>query len=434
MQIEMVSAKSLTPADYNPRKISAKQRAALRNSLDEFGFVQPIIVNRLTGVIVGGHQRLTAALAIGLEEVPVVYVELTADREKALNVALNKISGDWDYELLVDVLRDIEDGPEFDLTGFDIDEFQAIERALAKVNKAGREGKVPPPPRVPLSRAGEVYQLGRHVLVIGDSTDPASYAHTHERARMMFTDPPYNIAYEGGTDEKLTIMNDGFDSSAAYRDFLVAFLLAAHTKNAGVSYVCYASPESEAVHAAWRLANYHHSSEIHQAKPADARKGASRADVVLWDKDGFTLGRGHYHQGHEPILYGWHPKADRRYWCGDRTQSNVWVYPKPARNADHPTMKPVDLVERAIRNSSEPGDWVLDPFGGSGSTLVAAENIGRRCYTIELDPRFADVIIRRYLSLDPNEPVERTVSVEDSSPEGWWTTPTNTTESAEDDE
>jgi DNA modification methylase len=423
-QTHDVDPRTLVGADYNPRKMSDKQRRALEQSLGEFGFVQPIVVNEATGVVVGGHQRLTAALALGITTVPVVYVNLTVEREKALNVALNKISGDWDFPALINLLGELEPRSEFDLTGFDIDEFQALEREWLEDGKAGRDGKTPPPPRVPQSRLGEVYRLGEHVLVCGDSTDPDSYKHTEAQTRMMFTDPPYNIAYEGGTAEKLTILNDSFESSGAFRDFLLDFLLAANTKNAGVSYICYASSEAEAVFGAWRLAGMHSSGEIHtvsdRGKKAKTKEKGPKAEVILWDKNGFTLGRSHYQNGHEPILYGWHPKANRRHWCGDRNQSNVWVYPKPARNAEHPTMKPVELVERSIRNSSEPGDWVLDPFGGSGTTLVAAENIGRRGYLIELDPRFVDVIIARYQSLDGHGPVTRLVAVDDSTADGWW--------------
>ena len=426
--IDNVDPRTLVPADYNPRKISEKQRRSLEQSLTEFGFIQPIVVNRSTGVIVGGHQRLKAALVIGRATVPVVYVDLTVEREKALNVALNKISGDWDYPALIALLDDLEPRAEFDLTGFDIDEFQALEREWKEDGKAGREGLVLPPVRIPRSRAGEVYRLGEHVLVLGDSTAPESYAHSDEKTRMMFTDPPYNVAYHGGTAEKLSIMNDSFETKDGYRQFLIDFLLAANSKNAGVSYIFYASSESESVHAAWRITGMHHSSEIHTVSDRDKKQPAKRKgkqidqDIILWDKTGFTLGRSHYQSGHEPILYGWHPKAGQRHWCGDRTQSNVWVYPKPNRNKEHPTMKPVELVERAIRNSSEPGDWVLDPFGGSGSTLVAAENIGRRCYMIELDPRFVDVVIARYLSLEGHGEIERIVDTEDSNPAGWWNT------------
>ena len=426
MEIQQVDPATLNGADYNPRQMGDKQRLALEQSLDEFGFVQPIVVNNRTGLVVGGHQRLNAAIALGHTEVPVVYVDLTEEREKALNVALNKISGDWDYPALIDVLTELEPQREFDLTGFDIDEFQALENDWANKSKAGTEGRIKPPPRIARSQVGEVYMLGDHVLVIGDSTDPDSYLHSPDPCRMMFTDPPYNVNVQGGTDEELTILNDNFSTVEGYRDFLLAFFLAAWTKNKGVSYVCYAAAWSESVFAAWRLANGHSSSDIQAVKreKPNSKTKATGSDgspqrVLLWEKNAFSLGRGHYHWQHEPILYGWHDKADQRHWCGDRRQSSIWHYDKPSRNADHPTMKPVDLVERAIRNSSEPGDWVLDPFAGSGTTLVAADNIGRRCYTIELDPRYGDVIIDRHLSLNTGA-TERICEVEDSEPEGWW--------------
>ena len=426
MQIQQVDPTTLTGAEYNPRQMGDKQRLALEQSLDEFGFVQPIVVNERTGRGVGGHQRLQAALALDHKEVPVVYVDLTEEREKALNVALNKISGDWDYPALIDVLTELEPQREFDLTGFDIDEFQALENEWANKSRAGTEGRIKPPPRIARSEVGEVYMLGDHVLVLGDSTDPDNYLHSPDPCRMMFTDPPYNVNVQGGTDEELTILNDNFATVEGYRDFLLDFFLAAWTKNKGVSYVCYAAAWSESVFGAWRMANGHPSSDIQAVKreKPNSKKAAKGSDgspqrVLLWEKNTFSLSRSHYHWQHEPILYGWHDKADQRYWCGDRRQSSIWHYDKPSRNADHPTMKPVDLVERAIRNSSEPADWVLDPFAGSGTTLVAADNIGRRCYTIELDPRYGDVIIDRYLSLGTGE-VERICEVELSQPDGWW--------------
>jgi DNA modification methylase len=441
LNIEHVDPKTIAPADYNPRQMSARQRRALERSLTEYGFVQPIVVNKRTNTIVGGHQRLTAALGLGYTEVPVLWVELDDKREKALNVALNKISGDWDYPALIELLQSIEEESEFEHTGFDYDEFQALEREWLEDSKAGREGLVPPPPRIARSREGEVYKLGDHILVSGDSTDPESYRHSDEPCRMMFTDPPYNVAYQADlTPEQASVLrrrsdgvnsiaNDSFEDSDAFRDFLVAFLLAALIKNKGATYLCYSSSESEAVHGAWRLADLHGSSDIHhvnaEPKTKAARKGKrskQAPDVILWDKDGFSLARSHYQPGHEPILYGWHKGATNKFWCGDRDQRNVWVYPKPSRSPLHPTMKPVELVERAIRNSSEAGDWVLDPFAGSGSTLVAAENIGRRCYTIELDPRFVDVIVRRYQSLGGTGEVELIVKAEDSE-DGWWNEP-----------
>ena len=426
MQIQQVDPTTLTGAEYNPRQMGDKQRLALEQSLDEFGFVQPIVVNERTGLVVGGHQRLQAALALDHKEVPVVYVDLTEEREKALNVALNKISGDWDYPALIDVLTELEPQREFDLTGFDIDEFQALENEWANKSRAGTEGRIKPPPRIARSEVGEVYMLGDHVLVLGDSTDPDNYLHSPDPCRMMFTDPPYNVNVQGGTDEELTILNDNFATVEGYRDFLLDFFLAAWTKNKGVSYVCYAAAWSESVFGAWRMANGHPSSDIQAVKreKPNSKKAAKGSDgspqrVLLWEKNTFSLSRSHYHWQHEPILYGWHDKADQRYWCGDRRQSSIWHYDKPSRNADHPTMKPVDLVERAIRNSSEPADWVLDPFAGSGTKLVAADNIGRRCYTIELDPRYGDVIIDRYLSLGTGE-VERICEVELSQSDGWW--------------
>jgi len=238
-------------------------------------------------------------------------------------------------------------------------------------------------PEEPVSRLGDVWRLGPHRLVCGDATTAEAYARLFpggEQADMVFTDPPYNVNYANSAKDKLRgkhrpILNDALGDG--FHDFLreALTLLIAHTQ--GAIYVAMSSSELDTLQAAFRAA------------------GGKWSTFIIWAKNTFTLGRSDYQRQYEPILYGW-PEGATRHWCGDRDQGDVWQIKKPAKNDLHPTMKPVELVERAIRNSSRPGDVVLDPFGGSGTTLIAAEKSGRQARLIELDPKYVDVIVRRW--------------------------------------
>ena len=386
-RIEHWPMDKLLPYARNARQHSDEQIAQIAASIAEFGFVNPILTGA-DGVLVAGHGRLAAARKLGLSTVPVVVLDhLTPTQRRALVLADNRLAelSTWDDALLRIELEALQDeGFDLDLTGFDAD---ALAELLAG-EEPEHEGQteddaVPEMPEEPVSKPGDVWRLGPHRLVCGDATAAEAYAQLFpdgERADMVFTDPPYNVNYANSAKDKLRgkhrpILNDAL--GAGFHDFLydALSLLVAHTR--GAIYVAMSSSELGTLQAAFRSAGGHWST------------------FIIWAKNTFTLGRADYQRQYEPILYGW-PEGAERYWCGDRDQGDVWQIKKPQKNDLHPTMKPVELVERAIRNSSRPGDVVLDPFGGSGTTLIAAEKSGRVARLIELDPKYADVIVRRW--------------------------------------
>jgi DNA modification methylase len=339
------------------------------------------------GVIVAGHGRLAAARQLGLIMVPVVILDhLTPTQRRALVIADNRLAENagWDEEMLRVELEGLQlDGFNLDLTGFDPD-------ALAELMAGGeqdRDGQTdddaaPEPEEEPISKPGDVWICGDHRVLCGDATDADNYTRLlgDELATMVFTDPPYNVNYANSAKDAIRgthrpILNDNLgDDFGAFLEAAIRPMLA-HCS--GGVYIAMSSSELDALQAAFRAAGGHWST------------------FVIWAKNTFTMGRADYQRQYEPILYGW-PEGAKRHWCGARDQGDVWAIKKPARNDLHPTMKPVELVERAIRNSSRPGDLVLDPFGGSGTTLIAAEKSGRRARLIELDPRYVDVIVRRW--------------------------------------
>jgi DNA modification methylase len=386
-KIEQWPTTKLVPYARNARTHSDAQVAQIAASIAEFGFTNPILVG-IDGVIVAGHGRLAAARKLGLERVPVIVLDhLTPTQRRALVLADNRLAelSTWDDALLHIELEALQDeGFDLDLTGFDAD---ALAELLAG-EEPEHEGQteddaVPEMPEEPVSKPGDVWRLGPHRLVCGDATTAEAYARLFqdsERADMVFTDPPYNVDYANSAKDKLRgkhrpILNDNLGEG--FYDFLfdALTLLIAHTK--GAIYVAMSSSELDTLQAAFRAAGGHWST------------------FIIWAKNTFTLGRADYQRQYEPILYGW-PEGGERHWCGDRDQGDVWHFAKPHKNDLHPTMKPVELIERAIRNSSRPGNVVLDPFGGSGSTLIAAEKSGRVARLIELDPKYVDVIVRRW--------------------------------------
>ncbi|MGK0674240.1 MAG: site-specific DNA-methyltransferase [Halothiobacillaceae bacterium] len=386
-RIEHWPIDKLLPYVRNARQHSDEQIAQIAASIAEFGFVNPILTGA-DGVLVAGHGRLAAARKLGLPTVPVVVLDhLTPTQRRALVLADNRLAelATWDDALLrieLEALQD--DGFDLDLTGFDAD---ALAELLAdeepQIEGRTEDDAIPEMPEEPVSRPGDVWRLGPHRLVCGDATTAEAYARLFpdgERADMVFTDPPYNVNYANSAKDKLRgkhrpILNDALGEG--FYDFLfdALALIMAHTR--GAIYVAMSSSELDTLQAAFRAAGGHWST------------------FIIWAKNTFTLGRSDYQRQYEPILYGW-PEGATRHWCGDRDQGDVWQIKKPQKNDLHPTMKPVDLVERAIRNSSRPGDVVLDPFGGSGTTLIAAEKAGRVARLIELDPKYADVIVRRW--------------------------------------
>ena len=370
----------------NARTHSDDQDAQIAASIVEFGFTNPILVGG-DGVIVAGHGRLAAARKLGLEAVPVVVLDhLTPTQRRALVIADNRIAENaaWDDAMLRTELEALQDdGFDLDLTGFDPD---ALAELLAgeETDQAGDvdDDEVPEEAVAVVSRPGDLWVLGEHRVLCGDATDPESYVHllSGECADMVFIDPPYNVDYANSAKDKLRgtqrpILNDNL--GAAFHDFLLAALTPIVAQCRGAIYIAMSSGELDTLQAAFRAAGGHWST------------------FVIWAKNTFTLGRADYQRQFEPILYGW-PEGAQRHWCGDRDQGDVWQIKKPQRNDLHPTMKPVELVERCIRNSSRPGDVVLDSFGGSGTTLIAAHKCGRRARLMELDPKYVDVIVRRW--------------------------------------
>lgn len=385
-KIEQWPTAKLVPYARNARTHSESQVAQIAASIAEFGFTNPILAGS-DGVIVAGHGRLAAAQKLGLPTVPVVVLDhLTPTQRRALVIADNRIAENagWDEAMLQVELTALRDD-DFDLTltGFDADDLADL-LAGEETTTEGQtdDDAAPEVPATPVSRPGDVWICGEHRVRCGDATDPDAYVTVlgDEIADMVFTDPPYNVNYANSAKDKLrgknrAILNDNLGEG--FQDFLLAALTPTLAHCRGGIYVAMSSSELDTLQAAFRAAGGHWST------------------FIIWAKNTFTLGRADYQRQYEPILYGW-PEGGERHWCGDRDQGDVWQIKKPAKNDLHPTMKPVELVERAIRNSSRPGDVVLDPFGGSGSTLIAAEKSGRRARLIELDPKYVDVIVRRW--------------------------------------
>jgi DNA modification methylase len=372
---------SLAPYAENARTHSPEQVAQIAASIAEFGFVNPVLVDA-DGVLIAGHGRVMAAKRLGLAAVPALRLgHLSPAQVRALRLADNQIAlnSGWDEALLAAEIARIRDEAVIDL---DVLGFSGMEldRLLAVADGDLEDGvdDAPEPPAVPVTRPGDLWRCGEHRLLCGDATKLADIERAlgpGHLADMAFLDPPYNVAYQGGTAAKMTIANDALGD--AFLDFLRPALANVLSVTKGACYVCMSSSEWPTLHRAWLEA------------------GGKWSSTIIWAKNTFALGRADYHQQFEAMLYGWKAGA-QHYWCGARDQGNVWHFDKPARNDLHPTMKPVALVERAIRNSSKPRDTVLDSFGGSGTTMIAAERLGRRAVLIEIDPAYADVIVRRW--------------------------------------
>jgi len=420
MDIEIRKLTDLLHADYNPRKKlipTDPEYKRIARSLDEFGYVDPIIINS-DNTIIGGHQRATVLADKGVAEVQVVVLDIPKEKEKALNVALNKISGEWDMTMLRDVLSELSAGGyDITLTGFDIQEYEDILLQL-QADAAEDDGfdaeeeyeKI----EEPVARPGDIWNLGDHRVMCGDTCDPAAVASLMygAKAQMIITDPPYNVDYEGAAGK---IINDNI-SGAAFRAFLLDAIknMYDHAEPGAAIYIFHADIEGITF----------------RQSMIDA--GFLFKQCLIWVKNHFVMGRQDYQWRHEPILYGWKDGA-AHYFIDDRTQDTVIdnsqspdfrnmkkadllsfiedyyttheqipqsvIYcDKPLRSYDHPTMKPIPMLGRFIRNSSKPGWIVQDLFGGSGSTLIACEQLGRPSRLMEYDPKFVDVTTKRYIA------------------------------------
>lgn len=383
MQIEKKQVTDLLPAEYNPRKElkpGDSEYEKLKRSLEQFGYVEPVIWNKTTGRVVGGHQRLRVMKDMGLTEVECVVVELPEDKEKALNIALNKISGEWDKDKLALLISDLQ-GTDFDvsLTGFEPAEIDDLFKDTLKDGVKDDNFNVEEELQKPtFSKAGDLWMLGRHRLVCGDSTKPKTFELLMNgiKANLTITDPPYNVNYEGSAGK---IKNDNMENNAFYE-----FLLAAFRNTEAVM------ADDASIYV------FHADTEGLNFRKAFSDAGFYLSGTCIWKKQSLVLGRSPYQWQHEPVLFGWKKKGKHQWYTG-RKESTIWEFDKPKKNGDHPTMKPIPLLAYPIMNSSMSNTVVLDPFGGSGSTLIACEQTDRICCTVELDEKFCDVIVKRYI-------------------------------------
>ena len=381
LQVQIWTIDRLLPYIRNARTHTDEQVAQVAASIREFGWTNPILVAG-DGVIIAGHARLAAARKLKMTDVPVIVLDhLSEAQRRALVLADNRLALDagWDEEMLrVELASLQEDGFNLDVIGFTDEEMENLLRDPEDTH-AGLtdEDAVPDEPERAVTVPGDMWMLGDHRLLCGDATQMADVEKVlgGGLADMVFTDPPYNVAYEGKTAKKLTIGNDALgEKFYAFLRESSANMLAV-TK--GAIYICMSS------------------SELHTLFRAFTDAGGHWSTFVIWAKHHFTLGRSDYQRMYEPILYGWRNGTDH-FWCGDRNQGDVWFIKRPMANLEHPTMKPVELVERAVRNSSKSRDTILDVFGGSGTTLIACQKSGRQARLIELEPKYCDVIIRRW--------------------------------------
>ena len=385
VQIENRPIEALIPYARNSRTHSDAQVAQIAASIREFGWTNPVLVDGSNGII-AGHGRVLAARKLGFEQVPVIELaHLSESQKRAYVLADNKLAENagWDDELLRIELEALQAaGFDLSLTGFADDELAALMAELAGNEGLTDDDAVPEITDDPVSQPGDVWLLGEHRLLCGDATDPVALETLmgSDLADMAFTDPPYNVNYANTAKDKQRgthrpILNDNLgEGFAGFLSAACANLLA-YSK--GAVYIAMSSSELDTLQLAFRGA------------------GGKWSTFIIWAKNTFTLGRADYQRQYEPILYGWRDGVDH-FWCGDRDQGDVWFINKPVKNDLHPTMKPVELVERAIRNSSKTRDIVLDMFGGSGTTLIAAEKTQRRARLVELDPKYVDVIIKRW--------------------------------------
>jgi DNA modification methylase len=393
LQIARWSVDRLIPYARNARTHSPEQVAQIAASIAEFGWTNPILVGA-DGVVIAGHARLLAARKLGITDVPVIVLDHLSDSQRrALVIADNRLAlnAGWDEEMLrveLEALR--EDEFNLDLLGFGVDEMDAL-LAEPESEVAGNteDDAVPETPETAVTVSGDVWILGDHRLLCGDATqiDAVEKVLAGGLADMVFTDPPYNVNYGATMKDKLRgkkrkIANDNLGDG--FEQFLRDACTNILTVTKGAVYICMSS------------------SELHTLQKAFRDSGGHWSTFVIWAKNTFTMGRSDYQRQYEPILYGWKEGSDH-FWCGARDQGDVWFVKKPVSNDLHPTMKPVELVERAIRNSSKSRDTVLDPFGGSGSTLIACEKAGRQARLIELEPKYCDVIVRRYQEFSGKE-------------------------------
>ena len=414
LEIVYVPAGKLRPAPYNPNVMSKAEMAILCRSIRQWGMVDPLVVRRADHTVIGGHQRLEAARMLGLTQVPVVFVNIDEHQAKALNIALNKIHGDWDLPKLGELLDDLRDMPDLDetLTGFDPKEMDQLLAELERSQRSEEEESFDAeaamieaqeaigPTRV---QPGEVWQLGPHRLLCGDATDASSWDRlmacpersrgAGKQAHAVVTDPPYAVHYVGGRaaqEERIARARRGIDQPSdaywdhmtpeAYRKLLISSLSLAH----------------EHSDASAPLYLWFASAHLRNVLACLEETGWQERNLLVWVKNnGAGALFAQYKHWYEPLFYA-HKRGESPRWRGPTNESTVWFHDKPARNDLHPTMKPLTLIERAISNSTAPSQLVVDPFLGSGTAIIAAQRCGRICYGMDLEPRYCDVILGRW--------------------------------------
>lgn len=382
MEIIKKPIDTLIPYAKNARVHDEAQIAQIAGSIKEFGFNNPVLIDKDNGII-AGHGRVMAARKLGLTEVPTILLDhLNETQRKAYILADNRIAinSTWDNEMLSLELMDIKDDVSLAMLGFNVDELNALLNPTELTEGLTDEDAVPDVPEEPKTKLGDIYQLGNHRLMCGDSTsiDAVEKLMDGQLADQLVTDPPYNIAYEGGSKKREQIKNDEMADSE-FRQFLKDVYIAADAvmKPGAVFYIWHADTES------------------YNFRGAAKDMGWKIRQTLIWNKDNSAFGRSDYHWKHEPCLYGWKEGA-AHLWATDRKQTTVIACKRPSKSDLHPTMKPVELMEYQILNNTKGSDLVLDLFGGSGSTMIAAEKIGRYARLMELDPKYCDVIIKRW--------------------------------------
>lgn len=389
MNIQKIKITELKPAKYNPRKDlkpEDEEYQKIKKSITEYGCVIPLVVNK-DMTIIGGHQRLKILEDLGYTEIECVVVDYDKNKEKGCNITLNNenVSGEWDKLKLEELMAELKK-EDFNMenTGFSFDEVDDILKDItgSKEDEFDLEEELKEIEQ-PISKLGDIWILGKHRLMCGDSTQKEAVLQLmkSKEADMILTDPPYNVNHEGGTKEKLTIKNDNMEDTLFYNFLIDAFRnMYDSIKCGGSIYVFHADTEGMNFRNAFKTV------------------GFKLAECLVWVKNKFVMGRQDYQWRHEPILYGW-KEGKAHYFTDSRNQTTVLEFDKPIKNEEHPTMKLIDLLAYLIKNSSKENELILDLFGGSGSTLIAAEQTNRKCYMMELDPKYCDVIIRRWEKL-----------------------------------
>lgn len=382
MEFKKLPIADLRAAEYNPRKAlkpGDKEYEKIKNSIVEFGYCEPVIVN-VDMTIIGGHQRVTVLKDLGYEEIECIVISIDKTKEKALNIALNKITGEWNKELLADLIKDLQES-DFDVafTGFEPPEIEQLFNAVHDKKITEDDFDVEEELKRPtVARPGDVWLLGNHRVVCGDSTLPDTYEvlMAGKKANMVLTDPPYGVDVEETAGK---IKNDNLADDEFYKFLFAAFVnMEQSMEQDGSIYIFHADTKGLIFRRAFEAAGFYLSG------------------CCIWKKNSLVLGRSPYQWMHEPCLFGW-KLGGKHNWYSDRKQTTIWEYDRPKSSKDHPTMKPVALMAYPIQNSSMSNCIVLDPFLGSGSTLIACEQTNRICYGIELDEKFVDVIVRRYI-------------------------------------